>query len=138
MTPATKFIPTLLLILYATTSIFGEAQNRGSAKKVKRSLYQSIDEQAVKRVEPTYNQHLRLEGNVVVRVEVDEKGDVISAKAISGHPLLRGFAVEAAKNWKFAPKLYKGKPVSNKGTIRIHFPSSWETERKRAADRNGV
>jgi TonB family protein len=118
-----KIILALLLTLFASTSMNIQAQNGMGAKKARQILYQPIDEQAVKRVEPYYDyRHFNIKDDVVVRVIVDEKGDVISAKAVSGHALLKGFAVRAAKDWKFAPKLNKGKPVKNRGSITIHFP----------------
>ncbi|PYS51016.1 MAG: hypothetical protein DMF68_05600 [Acidobacteria bacterium] len=40
-------------------------------------------------------------GKVEVEVETNAKGDVASAKAISGHPLLCGTSEEAAKRWRF-------------------------------------
>lgn len=43
-------------------------------------------------------------GSVIVEVEVDSAGDVISARATSGHPLLRSAAVKAAQGWKFATR----------------------------------
>jgi len=43
----------------------------------------------------------RASGAVKVQVEVDEKGSVVSANAISGHPLLRAAAEQAARQAKF-------------------------------------
>ena len=43
-------------------------------------------------------------GPVIVEVEVDSAGDVISARATSGHPLLRSASVKAAQEWKFATR----------------------------------
>jgi len=39
----------------------------------------------------------------MVQVLVDEAGNVISAYAVSGHPLLQAAAVDAARNAKFSP-----------------------------------
>lgn len=43
-------------------------------------------------------------GKVRIKVTLDDKGNVVSATALSGHPLLREVAVTAAKEAKFDPK----------------------------------
>jgi TonB family protein len=110
-----------LLIVTSAVSFptFGQSKQ---TKRKSQSLYPPIEDQAIKRIEPTYDRHhLRLEGDVIVRVEVDGKGDVTSARAISGHPLLKNLALRAAKNWQFSPRVRNGKPVKNRGTITFHF-----------------
>jgi tetratricopeptide (TPR) repeat protein len=54
-------------------------------------------------------------------VTVDEEGDVMSARAISGHPLLRDSAIEAAQRWKFKPTLVSGVAVKVIGEISFNF-----------------
>jgi TonB family protein len=63
----------------------------------------------------------KVTGTVVVEVVVDTQGDVISARAISGHPLLRDAAIEAARGWKFEPGQLHGKPVKVIGTLALTF-----------------
>ncbi|MDQ3806280.1 MAG: TonB family protein [Acidobacteriota bacterium] len=58
---------------------------------------------------------------VTVRVRVDEEGKVIEANAVSGHPLLRPAAVEAARRARFPPTLLKGQPVQVSGVLTYHF-----------------
>jgi len=60
-------------------------------------------------------------GTVVVQVTIDENGDVISASAVSGHPLLRAAAVAAARGAKFSPTKLSGKPVKVSGVITYNF-----------------
>lgn len=64
---------------------------------------------------------VRAAGSVVVQVLIDEGGNVISATAVSGHPLLRAAAVEAAKEAKFAPTRLSGQPVKVAGVITYNF-----------------
>ncbi|MCU0240773.1 MAG: energy transducer TonB [Pyrinomonadaceae bacterium] len=45
---------------------------------------------------------VRAVGEVIIRIEVDSEGNVISAKAVSGHRLLLNSSIEAAKKWKFS------------------------------------
>ena len=64
---------------------------------------------------------VKAEGPVSVQVLVDENGDVISAAAISGHPVLQAAAVNAARQAKFAPTLLQGQPVKVSGVITYNF-----------------
>ncbi len=63
----------------------------------------------------------RITGSVVVEVTVDEAGDVISARAISGHPLLKDAAVNAAGQWHFTPTILSGVAVRVIGTLTFYF-----------------
>ena len=60
-------------------------------------------------------------GTVVVQVTVDENGNVISAHAVSGHPLLQAAAVAAARGARFPPVKLSGEPVKVNGTITYNF-----------------
>jgi periplasmic protein TonB len=60
-------------------------------------------------------------GTVVVEVTVDEEGSVLSARPLSGPPLLQDAAVAAAKGWRFKPTLLGGLPVKVIGTITFNF-----------------
>lgn len=60
-------------------------------------------------------------GTVVVQVTVDEDGKVISANAVSGHPLLQAAAVAAARGAKFSPTKLSGQPVKVTGIIQYNF-----------------
>jgi protein TonB len=52
---------------------------------------------------------------------VDENGNVISANAISGDPLLRESAEQAAGKAKFSGLRPSGKPVKITGTLIYNF-----------------
>jgi TonB family protein len=60
-------------------------------------------------------------GTVNVQVVIDESGKVISANAVSGHPLLQGSAVAAARQAKFSPTVLSGQPVKVTGIIVYNF-----------------
>ena len=105
----------------------GRARKRGGrpdcddTPKIVRKSGGALEQSATRRVEPTTRAHVKVTGIVVVEVTVDEKGEVISARAISGHPLLRGAAVAAARGWKFTPTQLSGKPVKAIGTLTFTF-----------------
>ena len=60
-------------------------------------------------------------GQVTVQVLVDENGNVLSAHAVSGHPLLQQSAVSAARQAKFSPTILSGQPVKVTGVIIYNF-----------------
>jgi protein TonB len=70
---------------------------------------------------PAVAKAARASGTVVVQITVDESGNVVEARAISGHPLLHAAAVAAARQAKFSPTLLSGKPVKVTGTITYNF-----------------
>ncbi|HWW76968.1 MAG TPA: TonB family protein [Pyrinomonadaceae bacterium] len=70
---------------------------------------------------PPIAKSARALGPVVVEVLVDEDGGVISAKAVSGHPLLQSAAVEAARQAKFSPTRLSGRPVQVSGFVTYNF-----------------
>jgi protein TonB len=60
---------------------------------------------------------------VNVQVLIDEKGHVISARAVSGHALLRNSAEAAARMARFSPTLLSGQPIRVSGIITYNFTS---------------
>jgi len=60
-------------------------------------------------------------GTVTVQVLIDENGSVVSAKAVSGHPLLQAVAVAAARQARFSPTKLSGQPVKVTGVIQYNF-----------------
>jgi protein TonB len=74
----------------------------------------------IKRVQPK-PPAIRVPGTVVVEITVDEQGDVVSTRAVSGHPLLRPAAVSAAREWKFSPTTAAGIPIKVIGSLSFNF-----------------
>jgi protein TonB len=64
---------------------------------------------------------VRAAGAVSVQVLIDENGNVVSASAVSGHPLLRAAAAAAARGAKFSPTQLSGQPVKVSGVITYNF-----------------
>ena len=64
---------------------------------------------------------VKAEGEVTVQVTIDEEGKVISAKAVSGHPLLRQGSERAAWNARFTPTTLSKIPVKVTGVIVYRF-----------------
>lgn len=65
----------------------------------------------------------KISGKVEVRVTIDEQGNVISAKAISGPEELREPSEKAALESKFSPTRLEGEPV--KVTVIIIYVNQY-------------
>jgi hypothetical protein len=74
-----------------------------------------------KPVYPSLGVQIRLQGVVNVQVLTDESGKVVSAKAISGHPILIPDSVRAAMNARFSPTTLNGQAVKVSGIITYNF-----------------
>jgi TonB family protein len=63
----------------------------------------------------------RISGSVEVEVVIDPHGDVIDARAVSGHPLLKEPAVASARQWTFDTAKLSQTPTNVVGTVTIVF-----------------
>jgi protein TonB len=83
-----------------------------------------INGKASRLVQPPYPpaaKAVHASGTVNVQVLIDEQGNVVSASATSGNPLLRAAAVQAARSSKFTPTQLSGQPVKVSGIIVYNF-----------------
>lgn len=70
---------------------------------------------------PPIAKQARIQGSVNVQVLVDETGRVISAKAVSGSPMLMHAAQEAALGARFSPTKLGDQAVKVSGVITYNF-----------------
>jgi TonB family protein len=83
-----------------------------------------LNGKAIKKPSPKYPAAAIAEGAqgvVVVQITIDEAGNVLTANARSGHPLLQEAAVKAALKAKFSPTRVGGQPVKVSGLITYNF-----------------
>jgi len=75
-------------------------------------------------VQPQYPELARqahVGGVVVVNAVIDEHGNVVRARALSGHPLLIPAALKAVLEWKYEPTTLNGTPVAVEMEVTVHF-----------------
>ena len=60
-------------------------------------------------------------GTVVVSAVIDEHGNVVQARALSGHPILIPAALNAVLQWKYQPTLLNGTPVAVEMEVTVRF-----------------
>src|SRR5262245_17290353 len=78
----------------------------------------------------------RASGAVQVQVLIGENGEVIEANVVSGHPLLRDAALQAARQWVFKPTELSGVAVKVQGVLTFNFALNDEEPTPASAVRN--
>jgi len=79
---------------------------------------------AIRKVQPNYPpiaKAANASGPVQVQILISETGEALDAYALSGHPLLRDAAVQAARGWAFKPTEVSGKAVKANGILTFNF-----------------
>jgi protein TonB len=87
----------------------------GSGVKAPRQTY-SINPKY-----PTLAREAQIHGTVDVDAIIDEKGNVVRARAVGGHPLLIAEALKAVLQWKYEPTSLNGQPVSVELQVHVNF-----------------
>lgn len=89
------------------------------------SPYITLNGKALSLAKPSYGEEARMRrvsGFVVMKVTIDEKGRVISARDMcQASPLLLPGALEGARNTKFAPLIVNNQAVKFDGVITYRF-----------------
>ena len=123
----TKFTPTTDLPLKVAGIL---VYNFGSPKTKNKSIIPMVCDGGVLNGKATelplpvltYEESRRGEaGTANVRVTIDEQGNVVSATACGGHPVLRDAAVAAALKAKFEPTTLVGQPARVSGIVIYDF-----------------
>src|SRR2546423_15493520 len=119
--PRSRPLGAMLLALAAASGVHGQTNDEaarskpsaGAQSRTRKIVVQggALNGKAVYKPEPDYPpaaKAARAQGMVVVRILVDEKGNVVSARAISGHGLLKRAAVTAATHTHLSPESLSG------------------------------
>jgi TonB family protein len=75
-------------------------------------------------VYPALARQARIQGAVVLEVQINKSGDVENIQIVSGHPMLASAAIAAVKQWKYKPYLISGDPVEVETTVTVNFTLS--------------
>lgn len=114
-------VSAILILLVITVS--AQQANTNTPKKIRVSQG-VLEGSIIHKVDPQYPQEAkdnRVQGDVVLRILIDEHGNVIEAKLMSGPPLLTDAAVDAMMQWKFKPYLLNGDPAQVESVFTIRF-----------------
>jgi TonB family protein len=62
-----------------------------------------------------------IQGVVIVQVVINESGNVADAKVVRSIPLLDEAALQAVRNWRFAPAMLNGQAVPIRMVVTVNF-----------------
>jgi periplasmic protein TonB len=80
--------------------------------------------QKIRDVQPIYPdlaQRARIEGIVIIEAIIGQTGQVQEARVLRGVPLLEDAALEAVRQWVYAPTLLNGQPIAVVMTVTVNF-----------------
>lgn len=78
----------------------------------------------ITRVDPRYPPlavQTHLQGTVIVEAIIDEHGDVVEVKVVSGPPLLIQSALDAVRRWKYEPTYLNDEPLAVQLNVTVQF-----------------
>jgi protein TonB len=78
----------------------------------------------VRPVYPALARQARIEGTVRIEAIIARDGSVQSAKLSGGPPLLVQAALDAVRQWRYAPTLLNGEPVEVVLSVDVKFKLS--------------
>jgi periplasmic protein TonB len=78
----------------------------------------------ITRVDPKYpvlGIQTHTQGTVIVQAIIDEQGDVVEVKVVSGPPMLVSSALNAVRQWKYQPTYLNEQPVPVQLNVTVTF-----------------
>jgi tetratricopeptide (TPR) repeat protein len=143
-----KHLTIALSIALATSGLYPIShaqyinQQQGGPEMVRMSS-DELRKLAIKRVEPEiplYRKMDSIKETILIEVKVDEEGNVISARPLSGDPGLSSSAIKDVKEWKFTPLKLAGRGVKVVGVLVFNFQNGdvWRASNTTVDDEIGT
>ncbi|HEX4784030.1 MAG TPA: energy transducer TonB [Candidatus Sulfotelmatobacter sp.] len=89
--------------------------------RVSENVEQAFITKKINPIYPPIARHTRIQGSVILQVQISKSGDVENMQLFSGHPLLAPAAIDAVKQWKYKPYLLNGEPVEVQTRVTVNF-----------------
>lgn len=128
-----KAIHILCIVTIAVACAAQQSDSNASSSTLKLSPTEA-DKLLVERVVPQYPEAgitNQIQNNELLRLQIDEQGNVIDARVESGHPAFAQASLDAVKQWRYHPYLVNDSPVRFETMALIAYrfsgPSSFPT-----------
>ncbi len=113
-----------LLVIIVLSGAMAQVGLAAARVRVSEGFMQTLLLKKVDPVYPSVAREDRIEGSVVLQVNISKSGDVENIQQVSGHPMLAPAAVHAVKQWKYAPYKLNGEPVAVQTKVSVNFSLS--------------
>jgi protein TonB len=105
------------------TPVIGQGPVTGPVGPTARE-YATTSLAVLRQVDPIYPAFARaahIQGAVVLKMTVDERGQPIQVEVLEGHPVFHEAARQAARQWRFEPARMDGQPVIATFKLTLKF-----------------
>jgi len=122
-------------VLYiAMVAVTSAAQQSGGSPATSVLKISPAEARAMllEKVVPSYPEQAtanHIQNNEILDIQIDEMGNVASAKIQSGHPWFAQASLEAVTQWKYRPYLQQGSPVRVESTVLIVYRVAGQQDR---------
>ena len=116
--------PQLLAVLAcAGLAVLAAAQTADTLKRlsVSSGVAEGLKTHNVDPIYPPVARKAGIYGDVVLHATIDTKGKIASIRPVQGHPILVKASIDAVKQWRYRPFMFKGEPVEVETTIKVVF-----------------
>src|ERR1700739_4286269 len=80
--------------------------------------------QMIRHFQPIYPplaKEIHVQGDVIIDSVIDTQGNVTQMRVVSGHPLLIAAAMDALRQWRYAPTRLNGVPIAIEMQVTVKF-----------------
>ncbi|HEY1940307.1 MAG TPA: energy transducer TonB [Candidatus Angelobacter sp.] len=115
------------------------AQEKAPARSIPSIPPNVAEKHLEHKVEPRYPQEARTnhaEGKVILKIHIDEKGNVSDLSVVAGHPMFVAPAQLAVEQWKYKPFLINDKPAMVETIVTVAFSPALDDAKKQSATAN--
>jgi TonB family protein len=70
---------------------------------------------------PLLARETRVQGEVVLDVDISKEGTIEGLRTLTGHPMLIPAAIDAVRQWRYKPYLLNGEPVPVQTKVIVNF-----------------
>jgi len=113
----------LAVLACAGLCVLAAAQTADTPKRLRVSsgVAQGLKTHDVSPIYPPAARNAGIQGDVILQATIDTKGHITNIRAVQGDPILVKASIDAVKEWRYRPYVFKGEPVEVETTIKIVF-----------------